>query len=350
MQKTKTSIFLACLLIAGAVAATHIAFGRDNDDRHRRVHGASFQRVATLATYRNNSPANLGAATVSEIVAATRNGTMLVYTDSPGKRIGFVDITNPANPQPAGVVALNGAPTELASDLITQVQAQTGADSVTLLIERDGRQERIQAPLMAPEAPDDPPRLGITVQTIGLTADLPFPVEITPKKILGGPSAGLMFTLTLYDLLTPGDLIVANDTRVFPARLVGRRDPSGGAVECLLLERATADTWQALVHPGQKLKPGARMLFDDAARALVKSACKRLGLAERPDGAPRKPKKTLRVGLTFNMRREAGDEEAEFDSPKTIEAIAAAIESYGHTVVHLEADVDLPMSLAASGS
>jgi S-adenosylmethionine:tRNA ribosyltransferase-isomerase len=67
--------------------------------------------------------------------------------------------------------------------------------------------------------------------------------------------------------LTPGDLLVVNDTRVFPARLLGRRDPSGGAAECLLLERVDDAHWQALVHPGQKLKPGTRLLFEDAARA-----------------------------------------------------------------------------------
>src|SRR5579872_7073381 len=38
--------------------------------------------------------------------------------------------------------------------------------------------------------------------------------------------------------LAAGDLLVVNDTRVFPARLIGRREPSGGSVECLLLERA----------------------------------------------------------------------------------------------------------------
>jgi S-adenosylmethionine:tRNA ribosyltransferase-isomerase len=71
----------------------------------------------------------------------------------------------------------------------------------------------------------------------------------------------------LPTLLNPGDLMVANDTRVYPARLLGRRDPTGGAVECLLLERVEGDAWQALVHPGQKLKPGARVVFEDAARA-----------------------------------------------------------------------------------
>jgi S-adenosylmethionine:tRNA ribosyltransferase-isomerase len=71
----------------------------------------------------------------------------------------------------------------------------------------------------------------------------------------------------LPSLLAPGDLIVANDTRVFPARLIGRRDPSGGRTECLLMERLDADHWDALVHPGQKLKPGARIRVDDPSRA-----------------------------------------------------------------------------------
>jgi S-adenosylmethionine:tRNA ribosyltransferase-isomerase len=68
-------------------------------------------------------------------------------------------------------------------------------------------------------------------------------------------------------LVGRGDVIVANDTRVFPARLLGRRDPSGGVVECLLLERLAGDDWLALVHPGHKLKPGARRIFEDQARA-----------------------------------------------------------------------------------
>jgi S-adenosylmethionine:tRNA ribosyltransferase-isomerase len=72
-------------------------------------------------------------------------------------------------------------------------------------------------------------------------------------------------------LLEPGDLLVVNNTRVFPARLLGRRDPSGGAVECLLVTRLeSADTsgaelWEALVHPGQKLKPGAKVVFEGHA-------------------------------------------------------------------------------------
>ncbi|MGE0042363.1 MAG: tRNA preQ1(34) S-adenosylmethionine ribosyltransferase-isomerase QueA [Vicinamibacterales bacterium] len=69
-------------------------------------------------------------------------------------------------------------------------------------------------------------------------------------------------------LLRPGDLLVVNDTRVFPARLLGRRLPGGGAVECLLVSETAApepgaaeSTWTALVHPGQRLRVGSRMEF-----------------------------------------------------------------------------------------
>ena len=70
---------------------------------------------------------------------------------------------------------------------------------------------------------------------------------------------------SLAEYLVPGDLLVVNNTRVFPARLLGRRVPSGGGVECLLLrELPTSNRWDALVHPGQKLKTGARMVFERA--------------------------------------------------------------------------------------
>lgn len=77
--------------------------------------------------------------------------------------------------------------------------------------------------------------------------------------------------------LRRGDLIVVNNTRVFAARLLGRRVPSGGAVECMLIGREPEDgVWQALVHPGQKLKPGARIRVEGAAGALHVEVLERL--------------------------------------------------------------------------
>ena len=126
----------------------------------------------------------------------------------------------------------------------------------------------------------------------------------------------------LPEHLQPGDLLVVNDTRVFPARLLGRRVPSGGAVECLLLRQLSErdsgfgirdskresrvpgaeltmpnpeprvtnpesrvpnpeprvpnpeprvpnpELWDALMHPGQKLKPGARVVFEGNGERL----------------------------------------------------------------------------------
>jgi S-adenosylmethionine:tRNA ribosyltransferase-isomerase len=77
----------------------------------------------------------------------------------------------------------------------------------------------------------------------------------------------------LPEWLQAGDLLVVNNTRVFPARLLGRRVPSGGAVECLLLGRAADQTeeagtgherWEALMHPGHRLDAGARVVFEGA--------------------------------------------------------------------------------------
>jgi S-adenosylmethionine:tRNA ribosyltransferase-isomerase len=78
----------------------------------------------------------------------------------------------------------------------------------------------------------------------------------------------------LPNLLQPGDVLVVNDTRVIAARLTGHRVPTGGAVECLLLSRPAPSTGSsaivdALMHPGQKLKPGAVVRFEGPAGALV---------------------------------------------------------------------------------
>lgn len=72
----------------------------------------------------------------------------------------------------------------------------------------------------------------------------------------------------LPTLLEPGDLMVVNDTRVYPARLLGNRVPTGGSVECLLLSRIGDDKWDVLLHPGQKLKEGSRAVFEDADHRL----------------------------------------------------------------------------------
>ncbi|HZW48806.1 MAG TPA: tRNA preQ1(34) S-adenosylmethionine ribosyltransferase-isomerase QueA [Bacillota bacterium] len=66
----------------------------------------------------------------------------------------------------------------------------------------------------------------------------------------------------LADWLQKGDVLVINDTKVIPARLLGHK-PSGGQVECLLLQRLDDCRWKTLVKPGKRLQPGAVMIFGD---------------------------------------------------------------------------------------
>ena len=65
----------------------------------------------------------------------------------------------------------------------------------------------------------------------------------------------------VVDELNPGDVMVINDTRVIPARLLGVKEATGVPVEVLLLRRRNTTDWEALVRPGRRLKPGTTCSF-----------------------------------------------------------------------------------------
>jgi len=60
-----------------------------------------------------------------------------------------------------------------------------------------------------------------------------------------------------------GDLLVLNDSRVFPARIHGHKKGTGGKVEIFLLGKSENGTWEALVRPGRRLAPGTEIEFAD---------------------------------------------------------------------------------------
>ena len=84
----------------------------------------------------------------------------------------------------------------------------------------------------------------------------------------------------IVDYLRPGDVLVANETRVMPARLIGKKRGTGGAAEVFLLRQHGTPTqnrsalWEVLVRPGKRLKPGSGAVVDfaDAAGNTVLSA------------------------------------------------------------------------------
>jgi S-adenosylmethionine:tRNA ribosyltransferase-isomerase len=87
----------------------------------------------------------------------------------------------------------------------------------------------------------------------------------------------------LPDFLRAGDLLVVNDARVIPARLVGTREPGGGRAELFLVAPAADDgagaVWDVLARPGRKLQPGAQVALPEGLTAEV--------IAVAPDGARR---------------------------------------------------------------
>ncbi|MCE5272108.1 tRNA preQ1(34) S-adenosylmethionine ribosyltransferase-isomerase QueA [bacterium] len=111
------------------------------------------------------------------------------------------------------------------------------------------------------------------------TADFDF--ELPPELIASQPAAqrdlsrllvldresGRLAHRTFADLteyVRPGDCLVLNNTRVFPARLVGRL-PTGGACEVLLVRRVEDNRWLGLVKPGRKVRPGKVLAIGDGS-------------------------------------------------------------------------------------
>ena len=64
----------------------------------------------------------------------------------------------------------------------------------------------------------------------------------------------------IIEYLKPGDCLVRNNTKVIPARLYGKKD-TGANIEFVLLKQIEGDTWETIVRPGNKLKPGAKVEF-----------------------------------------------------------------------------------------
>ena len=102
-----------------------------------------------------------------------------------------------------------------------------------------------------------------------LIAEHPVEPRDAARLLVVEPGGGLQHRIfrDLPDLLEPGDLLVLNDTRVIPARLLGRKGE--GKVEVTLVQPAGAGLWRALARPGRKLAPGTRIDFAEGFCATV---------------------------------------------------------------------------------
>ncbi len=67
----------------------------------------------------------------------------------------------------------------------------------------------------------------------------------------------------IVDYLKEGDCLVLNNSKVLPARLYGKKEGTGANIEFLLIKRIEGDTWETMVRPGKRLKPGDAVSFSD---------------------------------------------------------------------------------------
>lgn len=112
-----------------------------------------------------------------------------------------------------------------------------------------------------------------------LTAQTPIEPRDVSRLLVVQRASGALEHRHFHEIgayLRPGDLLIANQSRVLPARLLGRRAETGGAVEVLLLaERPDLgpDHWETLVRPGRRLRTGARIVFGANQAIGCRDAC-----------------------------------------------------------------------------
>ncbi len=105
-----------------------------------------------------------------------------------------------------------------------------------------------------------------------LIAQTPLKNRDSSKLLMLDKSTGEVAHEVFYNIinyLNKGDCLVLNDSRVLPARLLGVREDTGSPIEFLLLTRHSQDTWEVIVRPGKKARPGKRFTFGDKLKAEV---------------------------------------------------------------------------------
>lgn len=113
--------------------------------------------------------------------------------------------------------------------------------------------------------------------------DYPLPTELiaqTPAEkrdrsrllLVNRESGGLNESLFCHldRHLQAGDLLVFNDTKVFPARLFGRKEPGGAAIEMLLLNPFSQEEWEVIAYRASRLKEGTQVVFSEAFSCTVR--------------------------------------------------------------------------------
>ncbi|HWH34757.1 MAG TPA: PDZ domain-containing protein, partial [Acidimicrobiales bacterium] len=158
------------------------------------------------------------------------------------------------------ITAVDGAGVAVASDLIAALATRATGEEITLRVRRDGAEQEVRLRLATVEGIDTP-AIGIAVTTEALDIDLPFPVEVDQGGI-GGPSAGLLIALTVYDLADPGDLAAGRAIAgTGTIELDGDVGPVGGVDAKVVAARAAGAT--VFLVPAEEIDLAREAAGDD---------------------------------------------------------------------------------------
>lgn len=165
------------------------------------------------------------------------------------------------------ILAVNGKPIRNAADVARIVRATPDGDSATFEIRRGKTEKTLR---ITPEPSEDDPDVPLVGIVVGPSYDFPFDVSVNIDERIGGPSAGLIFSLAVYDTLTPGALTggaaVSGTGTIAQDGSVG---PIGGIQQKIV---AAADSGaEIFLVPPRNCESALAVGLDDEEMRLVKA-------------------------------------------------------------------------------
>lgn len=183
------------------------------------------------------------------------------------------------------IVAVDGEPVDVPGEIGDLLQSGGPGTEHTLTVERPaGSNERIEVEVTTVEAPDDPERaiIGIEPEDRIVGFDLPFDVTIDSGTV-GGPSAGLAFTLAVLDVLTPGELTGGHRVAVTGTMAIdGTVGPVGGGAQKAIAVREAG--YEAFLVPSDEVEEVREAVGDDLEVIAVDTLAEALAALESLGG------------------------------------------------------------------
>lgn len=201
-------------------------------------------------------------------IASALGALHIAYTTKVG--IAAVDPGGPANGklEPGDVlVTVNGKDVTGVSEVTGTIRPLPVGSHVTMTVRRDGKLQRVA--IRTTSAPDDAKASAVRVSIQAAGYQFPFQVKLKLDQNIGGPSAGMMFAMGIYDVLTPGSLtgekVIAGTGEIDPA---GNVAPIGGIQQKLVAAQAAGA--KLFLAPADNCAEALEGNFDPHKMRLVK--------------------------------------------------------------------------------